>query len=873
MASDYVYSISNGNYFISSRDNFHLWAVIVQGIPIVVGIPQKDFNTNLLSFNVNLKPKVQYGNIKVNFQNKSYYLTYDAKNLNSNLILTSNLNDEKNQTFVFSTDGRIILPLYQPEIGIMNANSKLVTTTNLTRYVWKFSPFSPVPNGRISMWTENLYGQPLANLDQYFDKSSESSCNCSVSATCDNSYQTTMAVTSCQGRFATSPYCLKTIWPDKDKNNCCVGASSILTQNLDKPGKFDFNKCKILHNTQICDRTFTDTDINDRGTNQGVKVGSWFPFSKECSNNNDTINFCAQHDTLQNQPILFNNVNCRNWCQANSNECKISKQRYCEMYPFNPACIDWCNRSEISADTCRQILVDFCQGQNLETSVCNKLCNNLAGNCDKDILNYCQSLGTGAINHDICGCFMGGEFYDRYFAGLRAKGASSAIIPTLPECLYARCSSAPVQTHKFYDEIKGGVRPCPDIQQCINEVHVDAGGNIIGDITIIQENKCNFALRPQDCKVNEIITTTNRCTGCPDISIPDKDKKNCICYENQILKDGKCVCKDTFIMAGDKKSCVCPNTFILSPDKKSCVCPPGQIINKDGFCETPKPDDFTLELIDYIKKDLPINNEIDKNRVIINAPEMASNVVNSGCGINLQVAKECSNFIPFICSLQGAKDYCRDNSDDKEFCNADGTPKEIKTVYNFGCDKIIKPRKPECKINEYIDPLDNKCKACPIDMISTDKKTCKPIECKNNEYIDTQTFMCVKCNEGEIVAPDKHSCVSEFSLERKIRDYIKTITEYKNIDITALGIYNEEITRNILLNSECKLNFNNAKQCIDNLLLKCSENPNQNIYGFDCNKINKNVEPDKNKNLLFIILGVVGALVLIGILLKLRKKK
>ena len=735
---DFVYSISNGNYFVSSQDNFHLIVVNVRDVNIVVGIPQKDLKFELSSFNINTKGNEQYGNVIVNFQNKNYYLTYDSKNQDSNLILSLTLNDVKNQTFVFSTDGRIILPLYQPEIGIKNINSKLVGDTNLIKLLWKFSSFKPYPDGYISIWNTNLYGRQLSDLDQYFNNSSESSCHCGVGASCDYSYQTQLASESCQSGFATEPYCLKTKWPEQNKNKCCVGDLSILAK--EKKGditittnKFDFGQCKLLHNTNICGRNFTDNDINKAGENQNVRVGSWFPFSKDCSSNIDTVNFCSQQDTLRNRPIILTNLNCMNWCRDNTNECKISKQQYCEQYPFDTACIDWCSKNEIKADSCKQIVDNFCQGKNLEQDVCIRLCNNLEGNCDKKLLDYCSSLGTGASQSQICGCFMGRQYFENYFKSLKSKGASSAIIPEIPECLYAGCVSAPIQTHKFYTEIKGGVRPCPDIQQCISEVHIDNQGTIIGDITIKQENKCNFALRPSDCKINEIIDEkSNRCTGCPDISFPDSVKKNCICPSNmQTLKNNKCVCPDTFIFTEDGKSCTCPPTFILSLDKKSCICPEGKVIDKDGFCNTPSPEDFTPQLIDYIKKDMPINNEIDKEKIIINSPEMASKIINNGCNSNLQFAKECANFIPYICSINGAKNYCKDNKDDFEFCNIDGTPKNITNVYNFECNKILKSN--QCKDDEYYDKIDNKCKKCPSDMeLKPDKSGCVK-KCDDNE--------------------------------------------------------------------------------------------------------------------------------------------
>lgn len=905
MSFEYIYSIAEGNYFVSSQDNYVLWYVPIKGIFTVLGLPLKDYNYNALSFNINLKPTLQYGNIKIIIANKTYYLTYDDTNQDSNLILSTVLKDDKNQNFCFSTDGRILLTMYNPVIAIKNINNKLVGDTNLLKSLWKFSPFSPSKPDAISMWTPNLYGRPLSDLDQYFNNTSESSCNCSVSSECNLSYQTQLDSESCDAGFARKSFCLKTKWPDNNKSKCCMGDTTMLEyKDGHYTGKIDFGKCKLLHSTNICGRQFSDNNINVAGQNQNVKVGSWTPFSKDCSSNPDTINFCAQQDTLMNSPMVLTNGNCRNWCQDNVEECKISKQRYCEQYPFNPSCLDWCDKKEVKSDSCKQIVDNFCQGPNLEQDVCYRFCSDVKNNCDKKLLDYCKSIGDKAENINICGCFRGGQFYENYFKSLKSKGASSAVIPELPECLYAKCASAPIKTNDYYKKIQSGSKICPDIQQCISEVHIDNQGTIIGDIKIISNNDCKFNLRPQDCKNNQYIDTkTNSCNNCPDTSMPDSEKKTCLCLNNQILKDGKCVCPDTFIMSEDKKYCVCPASFELSPDKKSCICPKGQVI-KDGICVIPKPEDFTPQLIDYIKKDLPINNEIDKNKVIVNAPEMASKVMNNGCNETLEIAKECSNFIPYICSLDGSYKYCKDNKDDSEFCNPDGTAKDVKSVYQFSCDKILKPRKPICKDDEYYDELTNECKRCPSDMqlkpdksgcepkkcnehqyldinnncqecpigmiVSPDGKGCEQIKCGNNSYLDLQTFTCVDCKE-KVADPINHRCVEEPTLERQIREYIKTIDKYKKINIQDLNTYNEEISQKIYQTEECKINFNSAKKCVDKLLDTCENDPQQKLYGFECSKINKNISPDKDKKILFIILGIIGFFLLTTLIFKKKK--
>jgi hypothetical protein len=819
--SNRAYSIINGNYFVSSLDSYQL--VGIQG-GLVVGIPQNIYNGNSLVFPINTS-KFQYAPIKIG----SIYITYDEKK--SALAFHSSLDDEPNQNFCFSTDGRIILPLRNPIISIINLRGALVPDITLSQYKWRFSNYSPVIGNSPSMWNDKIkYNMDLSSAEVFFNEGSGElhggcnrygcSCHQGTKTTCDSG-QTLMYRDT--GVFEDKVYCLQTKWNDTNKPGCCVGDSKVLKVGTNK---LDYDKCKILHTAQICDRLFNDGEINNFSQNE--KVGAWMPFSKDCANNVNTINFCAQQDTLNGVPLLLTNQNCKDWCRNNLTECNKAKTTFCENYPLDSACATWCGAKEIQGSVCREIVRNTCVGDKLELEpTCLRYCANKDGDCDTEIKKYCDSLGeTEALKHPICGCFMPQSYYNKFFEQLKSRGVSFSSIPTLPDCYNVQCATSPIKTHNYYlNPVK-----CPDINQCINQVNIDAGGNIIGDIKIIQENKCGFKLRPQDCGATERIDDkTNTCVKCPDGTVPTPNKLTCVCPEGKVLIDGKCV--------------------------------------------VPSPEDFTLQLIDYIKTDLPINNEIDKQKIIINAPEIANDVLKNGCNQNLNIAKECSNFIPFICSINGAKEYCKDNSDDTEFCNIDGTSKQINSAYGFLCDKIRKEHKIECKDDEYYDPFDNKCKTCPIGMkLKPDKSGCEPIQCGDNAYLDLQTFTCVDCGEDKIADKINHICIPKDSLERQLREYIRGIStsDYENIDYNSLNIHTEEIANSVLQNGQCKVNLNNAINCVDNLLGKCNNDPKQNVYGFDCGKIYKNEEP-KSNNLIFVIVGVVVVLIVLGLVL--RKKK
>ena len=135
--------------------------------------------------------------------------------------------------------------------------------------------------------------------------------------------------------------------------------------------------------------------------------------------------------------------------------------------------------------------------------------------------------------------------------------------------------------------------------------------------------------------------------------------------------------------------------------------------------------------------------------------------------------------------------------------------------------------------------------------------------------LNPETFECHQCEEDEIVSPDKHSCVHVDSIERQLRDYLKSLKiDYKNIDTNSVRIHLEEIIQKVLNNSECNTSVNSAKICINNLLESC--NKDQVLYGFDCNKIIVKEGPKKN-NIVFIIGGIVLLLIIMGLIFKKKK--
>ena len=340
MSLERIYSIHNGSYYVSSRDGYILCPLSSSGKVLILGFPSQSYQNNPAIFTINADSKTQYGNVKIN---NVYYLTYDPNN-DTKLVLSTSLNNMKTQTFCFSSDGRILLPLFETPDGkilsLINIQRGIQEDPLLTKGIWRFSNYSPVYKNRPSLWNENIkYNMPLNDLEKnYFDKNARSDCHIAYNPTCGPD-ETFLAIDRNESLTQDRIWCLKTKWDEKNKPACCSGETNVL--KLDGTfvtDKLDVDKCKIVHGTNICGRYFGDEDINKEAKSPSQRVGAWAPFTSECKDSSDVINFCAQQDTLQDKPLLLTNKNCQDWCRVNPNECQKSKSNYCENNPQNGAC-------------------------------------------------------------------------------------------------------------------------------------------------------------------------------------------------------------------------------------------------------------------------------------------------------------------------------------------------------------------------------------------------------------------------------------------------------------------------------------------------------------------------------------------------------
>lgn len=247
----------------------------------------------------------------------------------------------------------------------------------------------------------------------------------------------------------------------------------------------------------------------------------------------------------------------------------------------NTECAPWCIENK---ESCNLIKANYCQGSNLKDPMCIEYCK--SNNCDAFLLEYCKENPSD----EICNCFLGVNFYNKFFGNLQKKLPMLLDNP-ISSCLYPPCVSSDIKP--YIDRNK----QCPNYATCIQDMKFDLNDkSSITDLNILQTQECiNIFNNSGNCGANEI-KKNGYCQKCNDDEEPSQDMLKCLkkCNSTQFRndEDGCENCPKGQIATIDKKGCVtpiptCQNDEILqdnqclkceggkvpSSDKKKCVIP------------------------------------------------------------------------------------------------------------------------------------------------------------------------------------------------------------------------------------------------------------------------------------------------------------
>lgn len=425
-------------------------------------------------------------------------------------------------------------------------------------------------------------------------------------------------------------YCTKTKWPIANKQACTIGVKAYrydYTETSISEDDWAYQvpvrskntalNCKLAMSSK-CYTNYNltaynpDLDWTQEGYNQAEV---WGPFTKSTAKVPETAVFCAQHDTESGKPYWITKTACKQWSIDNPSEFLKAQEYYCDTVPGSLHCVRACQDAIAKDNSAAKVCSDLakvCKGNMLETDVCRQYCNLDGVNCDMELENYCIPFGkTKKLSDipDVCGCFLGTDYFANYFRGLSnnfmdddGKPLNTSGQAALPQCYFPRCSTAPIKPFNKTN--------CPNQVVCVQAVDVDINGTVLGDFTINQDSNCTMKLNPEVCKANEYVKGS-KCVTCPSGEVPNVAKSACEkcpsgkskdgvcepCPSNKVLVNNQCVsCRsDQVIVNGECKKC--PTGFVARNgdcvqcnsdeiiDGNTCVKCNAPNVVQDGKCK------------------------------------------------------------------------------------------------------------------------------------------------------------------------------------------------------------------------------------------------------------------------------------------------
>lgn len=221
------------------------------------------------------------------------------------------------------------------------------------------------------------------------------------------------------------------------------------------------------------------------------------------------INFCSQHDSIQNKPFLesenFQNT-CVLWANNNPKERLKSLEKYCNINNFKSS--DNCLET-LCDEECKGKKIEYCvlNSQNLITDECLYFCQvygTSSKNCDKAIKDYCSAKdrtsiysSSGVTNaKKLCSTFLPETFYKTYYDSLKDNTNLTTVIKETvdPICYF------PFFTNVVKNDtnIQTRLNTCTDKRySCFSSATIDKDGKINTAIVIDDDPVC------KEFKVNE----------------------------------------------------------------------------------------------------------------------------------------------------------------------------------------------------------------------------------------------------------------------------------------------------------------------------------------------------------------------------------
>jgi hypothetical protein len=198
---------------------------------------------------------------------------------------------------------------------------------------------------------------------------------------------------------------------------------------------------------------------------------------------NDIICLNGKDDFIAKKCIdksyFFHTPQCTTYCTKNPEACTASAQNYCQN-SFNLSCQNFCKNDNI--DICKSAIQKYCIGNKIKNDTYCKeilLHKQMNGGHDIEMGRYCNAEGRqinttniNTLENPICAC------YDKGLISAKFKNIKDDkvkdILTGRPQCFYDQCFDS-VESYKKNNEI------CPPITICsidLGDVQIKDSANI-----------------------------------------------------------------------------------------------------------------------------------------------------------------------------------------------------------------------------------------------------------------------------------------------------------------------------------------------------------------------------------------------------------
>jgi len=195
------------------------------------------------------------------------------------------------------------------------------------------------------------------------------------------------------------------------------------------------------------------------------------------------------------QRDLLYNVANKFFCSKTSNDCdktlyengvcpNIDSTNATSFGITGPLC-----QSVLSDSDIQDIMVNYCQGDNLSNTKCKEFCGNNKYICASNIASYCADKTPGPDNDDICACYYPTSFYDNLTKQAQQPYIDAGMDPTFVQsmisvqpCNYSKCATSKYKSPTSENQYCNSV--------CIQNVVLNTGGDILGNVEVKQNAQC-----------------------------------------------------------------------------------------------------------------------------------------------------------------------------------------------------------------------------------------------------------------------------------------------------------------------------------------------------------------------------------------------